>query len=82
MTTRKELIERIQAMQLGTQEMLDAAKDDATLIPFNTLFVNPRDGEAVAREMNELDDAHSVCMCGIGVNHFYLVRELRPMTED
>lgn len=81
MPTRKELIERIQAMQLGTQEMLDAAKDDATLIPFDTLFATT-DGKMVAREMNELDDAHSVCMCGIGVNHFYLVRELSPMTED
>lgn len=38
MTTRKALIEKIQSMQLGTQEMLDAAADDATLIPFDTLF--------------------------------------------
>lgn len=81
MTTRKKLIERIRAMQLGTQEMLDAAEDDATPIPFDTLFATT-DGEIVARETNELDDSPSVCMCGIGVNHFYLVRELRPMTED
>lgn len=81
MTTRKELIERIQAMQLGTQEMLDAAADDARLIPFGTLFVD-EDGLVGSREANRLDDEHSVSFAGLGFHYFCMASALRPMTED
>ncbi len=80
MTTRKELIERIQAMQLGTQEMLDAAADDARLIPFDTLFVSKEYGCAVWRVEDRLNDAMSVAMTGPG--QYFYAAELRPMTED
>lgn len=80
MTTRKALIEKIQSMQLGTQEMLDAAKDDATLIPFDTLFVSNDHGCAVWRVGDGADDHYSVGMGGPG--QYYSADELRPMTEE
>lgn len=80
MTTRKELIERIKAMQLGTQEMLDAAKDDAMLIPFDTLFVSVEYGCAVWRTGDDLDGCDTVGMTG--PNQYFFASELRPMTED
>lgn len=83
MTTRKALIEKIQAMQLGTQEMLDAAKDDATLIPFYTLFLTQK-GEPAARiyEGGDADDAYSVWFDGFGVGEYCSAEELRPMSEE
>lgn len=81
MTTRKELIERIQAMQLGTQEMLDAAANDATLIPFDTLFAD-EDGNLGARTRDHpgRDDAHSVLIEGFGIGDYYSAWQLRPAT--
>lgn len=81
MTTRKELIERIQAMQLGTQEMLDAAADDARLIPLETLFLDVN-GDAIWRSPDGMDDDGSVYFSGCGFADFYPVRDLRPMSED
>lgn len=81
MTTRKELIERIQAMQLGTQEMLDAAADDATLIPFETLFVLKETGRVVSRDANRLDDEASVAFSGFDSRPFCRASCLSPMTE-
>lgn len=81
MTTRKELIERIQTMQLGTQEMLDAAEDDARLIPFGTFFLTV-EGVAVLREKNPSDDKWCVSMSGIGEHGFYYASQLCPMLED
>lgn len=83
MTTRKELIERIQAMQLGTQEMIDAAKDDATRIPFDTLFLN-KSGEPVWRTAGVHDDFESVKCVGVcEYEQDYLdASHLLPMTED
>lgn len=86
MTTRKELIERIQAMQLGTQEMLDAAANDATLIPFDTLFVSKRNGEPLWRPKHRQepnDDIFSVGMVSLVEDwYFYRASELSPMSED
>ena len=85
MTTRKELIERIQAMQLGTQEMLDAAADDARLIPFDTLFAD-KDGNARWRPLDratDLDTRDSVGMMSLHKDwYFFTSDNLRPMTED
>lgn len=86
MTTRKELIERIQAMQLGTQEMLDAAADDARRIPFDTLFVCKEYGVAMWRctESSDIDARESVLMWSIAddVTGCCSAADLRPMTED
>lgn len=55
-------------MKKGTQEMLDAAKDDATLLPFDTVFVTrnieasgmPKGVKVVRAE----DENHSTgCVC-------------------
>lgn len=81
MTTRKALIERIQAMQLGTQEMLDAAVDDARLIPFDTLFFSKINGCAVWRMGDGMDDDRSVFMVG-GLVLFHGAQALRPMSEE
>lgn len=81
MTTRKELIERIQAMQLGTQEMLDAAADDAMLIPFGVLFVSVT-GNAVWREKDYMEDSFSVFMVGEPLKLYHKASELRPMFEE
>lgn len=43
----------------GTQAQLDAARDDAMLIPMRTRFLN-RDGLPVHRADSEHDDARSV----------------------
>lgn len=82
MTTRKELIERIQAMQLGTQEMLDKAQNDALLIPLNTLFVSASHGCAVWRVSSGADDANSVFVVGLSVCDFCDGFELRPIAEE
>lgn len=80
--TRKELIARIQAMQLGTQEMLDAAENDATLIPFDTLFCDEA-GYARWRDQHVYDDAFSVSMAGsVARWGFHRVEQLRPMAEE
>lgn len=84
MTTRKELIERIQAMQLGTQEMLDAAAKDATLIPFDTLFVD-EGGNARWRVTSQcnLNDRISVAFGSLSDEwRFFDASQLRPMSED
>lgn len=81
MTTRKALIEKIQSMQLGTQEMLDAAKDDARLIPFDTLFLSNDHGCAVWRTSGGVDDRYSVGMGG-GYGQYFSAAELRPMAEE
>lgn len=85
MTTRKALIERIQSMQLGTQEMLDAAKDDATLIPFDTLFVTSGSGMAVVyRSTCPADKKSEVVMRHVasGAWDFYAASNLLPITEE
>lgn len=76
MTTRKALIERIQSMQLGTQEMLDAAKDDAEMIPFDTLFFSI-DGFPLWRT-GGVDDERSVYMGG----SYYSSKNLTVITEE
>lgn len=84
MTTRKELIERIQAMQLGTQEMLDAAANDATLIPFDTLFADAY-GNVVCRvrHCGGSDARDYVWMAALFDDQdCYASSELRPMSED
>lgn len=84
MTTRKELIERIQAMQLGTQEMLDAAANDATLIPFDTLFVD-ESGNPVCRvrHCGGADHKDYVWLATVfDDQNCYAPWELRPMSED
>ena len=84
MTTRKELIKRIKEMQLGTQEMLDAAAYDARLIPFDTLFVD-EEGDALWRtkEENRLDDAISVAFCSWHKGCvFHDGSRLHPMNEN
>lgn len=80
MTTRKELIERIQSMKLGTQEMLDSAKKDAMLIPFDTLFVSKEYGCVVWRTGDDLDEDGSVGMTGPG--QYFSAKELLPITEE
>lgn len=74
----------------GTQEMLDAAKDDATLLPFDTVFVTANKNNSfktsrvnVIREKNESydqDDKCSVRFAPIGcykgvVSFSYIERE-------
>ena len=82
MTTRKALIEKIQSMQLGTQEMLDAAKYDATLIPFDTLFVDTS-GNVRWRIPNDLDDYGSVAMAASGADWEYReALQLCPIAEE
>lgn len=84
MTTRKALIEKIQSMQLGTQEMLDAAKDDATLIPFDTLFVDAK-GRVRWRAPSQLglNNEQSVAFGGFEDEwRFFYALQLRPMTEE
>lgn len=81
MTTRKALIERIQSMQLGTQEMLDAAKDDARLIPFDTLFVAKDTLGPVWRIADGIDDNFSVFMPG-SQKLFYSAEDLLPAEEE
>lgn len=81
MTTRKALIERIEAMQLGTQEMLDAAADDATLIPFDTLFADEC-GEVVWRIKSLYDDRDCVHMAGIKARRFYNASDLCAFSEQ
>lgn len=80
MTNRKALIERIQAMQLGTQEMLDAAAEDATLIPFDTLFVSKKYNCVVWRNGDEFDDKYSVGMAG--PNQYFCADQLMPLAEN
>ena len=82
MTTRKALIERIQSMQLGTQEMLDEAADDATRIPFNTLFITKDTGDVVWRLKAAIDDKNSVHITGVGCRNFCEANDLRPMSEN
>lgn len=82
MTTRKALIERIEAMQLGTQEMLDAAADDATLIPFDTLFVSKKYDCVVWRLPSNANDENSIFVAGLSVRDFCDSAGLRPMSED
>ena len=84
MTTRKALIEKIQSMQLGTQEMLDAAKDDSTLIPFDTLFVDA-DGGVRWRVPSQigLNNADSVAFGGFDDEwRFFYATQLHPMPEE
>lgn len=82
MTTRKELIARIQAMQLGTQEMLDAAANDATLIPLDTLFCDEA-GNARWRKPHEYDDSEEVCVVSDTDSwKFRCSQSLHPMAEE
>lgn len=56
-------------MRHGTQEELDAAKQDATLLPFDALFVSNY-GETecsdVFRVENEYDNSYSVAFANVG----------------
>lgn len=44
----------------GTQDQLDAAKDDARLLPFNTVFVDHKGVELLRKTWYD-DDEESVC---------------------
>lgn len=81
MTTRKELIELIQAMQLGTQEMLNDAKNDARLIQEHTLFFVKKSNDFVVRRKNKLDNKEVIAMSGIGKADFYKISDLYPVSE-
>jgi len=65
----------------GTQAMLDAAKDDATKLPFDTVFIY--NAGRYIREPNYGDDSHSVVFVpfssGVGVHRmFRAVHDLLP----
>lgn len=80
MTTRKEFLARIASMPLGTQEQLDAAANDATRIPFDTLF-QTEEGEVVLRQSSDMDDARCLKMPAIGLSGFYSPNQLRVLPE-
>lgn len=77
--------------RLGTQNMLELAKDDATKIPFETIFVvarqigeavELRNGTYVIRQSNGYDDPISVKMVNVadsGENHFMRASRLQPI---
>ena len=53
--------------QNGTQAQLDAAKDDARLIPKKTYFIGPH-GYSYQRAIDCSDDENGVFMIAIGAN--------------
>ena len=70
----------------GTQADLDAAKNDATLLPFDTVFMY--DGEEVIRQVHALDDPYTIFMIPLNVEAtgrycgWYPLSMLLPANKD